>query len=82
VFFPYDTEAEFATRGKVSVKATLNGVPYSGSLMACGGPHPMLGVLKAVREQIGKGPGDMIDVVVWRDDAARTVEVPAAFRTG
>jgi hypothetical protein len=80
VLFPYDMEAEFATRGKVPVGATFNGVPYSGSLMTCGGPHHMLGVLKAIREQIGKGPGDTIDVVVWRDDAARTVEVPAAFK--
>jgi hypothetical protein len=79
VLFPYDTETEFATRGKVSVKATFDGVPYTGSLMKYGGPHPMLGVLKAIREQIGKGPGDTIDVEVWRDDAARTVEVPAAF---
>jgi hypothetical protein len=80
VFFPYDTEAEFATRGKVPVRATFNGVPYAGSLMKYGGPHHMLGVLKAIREQIGKGPGDTIDVEVWRDDAARTVEVPAAFK--
>jgi Domain of unknown function (DUF1905)/Bacteriocin-protection, YdeI or OmpD-Associated len=79
VLFPYDTEAEFATKGKVPVNATFNGVPYAGSLMKYGGPH-MLGVLKAIREQIGKGPGDTIDVEVWRDDAARTVEVPAAFK--
>jgi hypothetical protein len=80
VLFPYDTEAEFATRGKVPVSATFNGVPYTGSLMTCGGTHHMLGVLKTIREQIGKGPGDTIDVEVWRDDAARTVEVPAAFK--
>jgi hypothetical protein len=79
MLFPYDTETEFATRGKVPVKATLNGVPYSGSLMACGGPHHMLAVLRAIRQQTGKGPGDMIDVEIWRDDATRTVEVPVAF---
>ncbi|HVR22014.1 MAG TPA: YdeI/OmpD-associated family protein, partial [Candidatus Polarisedimenticolia bacterium] len=44
------------------------------------GRHHMLGVLKAIREQIGKGPGDTINVEVWRDDVARTVEVPAAFK--
>jgi hypothetical protein len=31
VLFPYDTEAEFATRGKVPVKATLGGISYAGS---------------------------------------------------
>ena len=34
---------------------------------------------KAIREQTGKGPGDNIEVVVWRDDEVRTVEVPAQF---
>jgi hypothetical protein len=79
VLFPYDTKAEFGTRGNVPVKATLGGVTYTGSLTACGGPHHMLGVLKAIRQQTGKGPGDMIDVAIWKDEEKRTVEVPAAF---
>jgi Bacteriocin-protection, YdeI or OmpD-Associated/Domain of unknown function (DUF1905) len=79
VLFPYDSETEFATKGKVPVKATLNGVPYSGSLMTCGGPHHMLAVVKAIREETGKRPGDLIDVVVWKDDGSRELEVPAAF---
>jgi hypothetical protein len=58
VLFPYDTEAEFATKGKVPVKATLNGAPYRGSLMTCGGPHHMLAVLKgdtrANRQEAGR----------------------------
>ena len=33
VLFPYDTEKEFATKGKVPVKATFNGVSYTGSLV-------------------------------------------------
>ena len=40
----------------------------------------MLGVLKGIREQIGKGPGDMIEVVVWKDEEERTVEVPDEFK--
>jgi uncharacterized protein YdeI (YjbR/CyaY-like superfamily) len=39
----------------------------------------MLGVPKAIREQIGKGPGDTLEVVVWKDEEVRTVEVPAQF---
>ncbi|MDR3753862.1 MAG: YdeI/OmpD-associated family protein [Terracidiphilus sp.] len=81
VMFPYDVQQEFGTRGNVPVKATLDGAPYTGSLMNCGAMGHTLGVLKGIREQIGKGPGDTIDVVVWKDDAARTVEIPAAFKT-
>ena len=79
VLFPYDTEKEFATRAKVPVKATLNGVPYTGSLMKYGHPLHMLGVSKAIREQTGKGPGDTIEVVVWKDEEVRSLEVPAPF---
>src|SRR6516164_4586741 len=61
------------------VKATFDGVPYSGSLIKYGNPLHMLEVLKGIRKQTGKGPGDIIEVVVWRDEEVRTVEVPAQF---
>ncbi len=80
VVFPYDIEKEFATKGKVPVKATLDGVPYTGSLIKYGDPRHMLGVLKAIRAQIGKGPGDTIEVVVWRDEEKRTLDVPTEFK--
>ncbi len=79
MLFPYDTEKEFLTRGKVPVKATFNGVPYTGSLIKYDNPLHILGVPKAIREQTGKGPGDTIEVVVWKDETVRTVEVPAQF---
>ena len=81
VEFPYDVEAEFGTRGNVPVRATLDGEPYRGSLMNCGMARHTLGVLKSVRAQIGKGPGDVISVVVWKDDEVRTVEIPPALKT-
>jgi hypothetical protein len=81
VLFPYDTEKEFATKGKVPVKATFNGVPDAGSLFKYGKPQHVLGVSKAVREQTGKNPGDTIEVVVWRDEEVRTLDVPAEFET-
>ncbi|MGA8233516.1 MAG: YdeI/OmpD-associated family protein [Candidatus Acidiferrales bacterium] len=80
VLFPYDTVKEFAAKGTVPVNATFNGIPYSGSLMTCGRPFHMLGVLKSIREQTGKGPGDTIEVVVWKDEKVRTVEVPPQLK--
>lgn len=79
VFFPYDTKAEFGTRGIVPIQATFDGVAYRGSLVKYGNPQHMLPVVKAVREKIGKTPGDMIDVVLWKDEEERTVEVPPEF---
>jgi hypothetical protein len=77
VSFPYDVEKEFGVKGRVPVKATFEGLAYSGSLMQCGGQRHMLGVLKAIREQIGKQLGDTVRVQVWRDDGQRTVDIPS-----
>src|SRR4029077_8312019 len=43
--------------------------------------HPLyvLGMPKAMRDRTGKGPGDTIEVAVWKDEAERIVEVPAQF---
>ena len=79
VLFPYDTGKEFATNRKVPVKATFDGVPYTGSLIKYGKPLHVLGLPKAIREQIGKRPGDTLELVVWKDEEVRTVEVPAPF---
>jgi Domain of unknown function (DUF1905)/Bacteriocin-protection, YdeI or OmpD-Associated len=79
VFFPYDTVKEFATKGRVPVKATFDGVPYTGSLFKYVNPLHMLGISKAIREKIGKSPGDTLEVVVWKDEEVRVVEVPAQF---
>jgi hypothetical protein len=77
IYFPYDVEKEFGTIGRVPVKATFDGVPYSGSLVKYGAPQHMLGILKGIREQLVKGPGDMVEVTIQRDESERKVEIPA-----
>lgn len=79
VLFPYDVEKEFGTRGQVPVKITFDGVPYTGTMVKYGRPQHMLPLLKAIREQIRKGPGDTVAVVLERDESERTVEVPPEF---
>ena len=79
ILFPYDAEKEFATKGRVPIKATFDGVPYTGSLVKYGQPQHMLGLLKSIREQIGKGPGETIEVTIQKDEEERVVEIPPAF---
>jgi hypothetical protein len=76
VVFPYDAEKEFGTNGRVPVNATIDGVADRSGLFRMGMPHHMLGVPKAIRDQIGKGPGDVVAVVLWRDKEPREVAVP------
>jgi bifunctional DNA-binding transcriptional regulator/antitoxin component of YhaV-PrlF toxin-antitoxin module len=80
VVFPFETEKEFGTKGKVAVKTTIDGEPYVGSIMRMGMPEHILGVPKAIRDKLGKGPGAMIEVVLSKDEAVRTIEVPPEFK--
>lgn len=79
IVFPYDVEKEFGTKAKVPVKATFDGEPYVGSLVRMGMPEHILGVAKAIREKLGKGPGSVIEVVVSKDETPRTIEIPPEF---
>src|SRR5271166_6503192 len=79
IYFPYNVEEEFGTKSRVPVRSTLDGVPYTGSLVKYGPKDHFLGVLKSIREQLGKGPGDSIEVVLWKDKSERTVELPPEF---
>jgi len=79
VLFPYDTEGAFGTKGRVPVHATFDGVPYTGSLMKYAFPQHTLGITKAIRGKLGKGPGDSVEVVVWKDESDRKLEVPEPF---
>jgi hypothetical protein len=70
----------YGTKGRVPIKALIDGEPYRGSLANMGGGCHQLGVLKAIRAKIGKGEGDVVHVVLERDTEERTVEVPADFQ--
>lgn len=67
--FPYDIRKEFG-RGRVKVRATFDGIPYEGSIVNMGLKNPdgsiryMIGMLKSIREQLGKSEGDEVDVTV------------------
>ena len=79
IFFPYDVEEEFGTRGRVPVKATFDGIPYTGSLVKYGSPQHMLPLINTIREQIGKNVGDTIEVTITRDESERDIEIPEEF---
>lgn len=61
--------------GRIPVRATFDGIPYRGSI-ANMGAGPCLGILKAIRAELGKAPGDHVTVTVERETADRTVAIP------
>src|ERR1700761_5093372 len=79
VLFPHDTMAEFHIKGRVAVQALLGGLPYTGSLMPSAAGYHRLSVPREICGRLGKSPGDLIRVELWKDDAPRTVEMPEEF---
>ena len=69
VVFPWNIREEFG-KGRVKVHATFDGVPYDGSIVNMGVRDEageicyIIGVLKSIRQAIGKQPGDMVRVVI------------------
>lgn len=69
VRFPYNIREEFG-KGRVKVDVTFDGVPYRGSIVNMGVKNEdgsvcyIIGMLKAIREQLKKQPGDTVNVTV------------------
>ncbi|MFE3447251.1 YdeI/OmpD-associated family protein [Nocardia sp. NPDC059180] len=61
--------------GRIPVRARFDHIDYTGSIVSMGA-GPCLGMLKAIRSELDKGPGDLVTVTVERDTAERAVEVP------
>ncbi|MFJ9366079.1 YdeI/OmpD-associated family protein [Nocardia sp. NPDC101769] len=61
--------------GRIPVQATFDSIPYRGSI-ANMNAGPCLGLLKAIRAELGKGPGDQVAVTVERDTADRALTIP------
>jgi hypothetical protein len=76
---PVDVPEVFGTKGRVAVRGTINGYPFRSSLMSMGGCH-MMPVNRTLREGAGVEAGNMVEVVMERDEAERTVEAPALLK--
>jgi Domain of unknown function (DUF1905)/Bacteriocin-protection, YdeI or OmpD-Associated len=67
--------AALGGKGRIPVRATFDGIAYRGSIVSMGGKQ-ILGILKAIRSELGKSPGDPVKVTVEVDEAERSVSVP------
>ena len=69
VVFPWNNREVFG-KGRVKVHAEFDGIPYDGSIVNMGlkDTHGnicyVIGVLKSIREQLGKRDGDTLHVVI------------------
>lgn len=69
IVFPYDLREEFG-KGRLKVHAEFDGIPYDGSIVNMGMKNDdgsvcyILGILKAIRKKLNKGPGDTVKVKI------------------
>lgn len=69
VVFPWDIREEFG-RGRLKVHAEFDGEPYDGSIVNMGVKNTdgsvcyIIGITKAVRQKIGREPGDSVHVKI------------------
>ncbi len=66
-------------KGRIAVCATFDGIAYRGSIVSMGGVK-ILGILKEIRSQLGKAPGDRVSVTVEADLTERSVTLPDDLR--
>jgi hypothetical protein len=71
---PFDVEEAFGSK-RPKVKALIEGIPYRTTLMRMGSECHVLGILKNIREQIGKTFGDEVTVTIEPDTEPRVVEI-------
>ncbi|GGG44740.1 YdeI/OmpD-associated family protein [Epilithonimonas arachidiradicis] len=75
--FPFDTIELFGKKGQVKVKVLLDDkVEYRSSLANMGGGCHRLGLTQAIRIELGKTFGDIVEVKLWEDKEERIVIVP------
>ena len=76
---PFDVEKAFGSK-RPKVKATIDGIPYRGTLVRMGTECHLLLVLKSIREQAGKTFGDEVHLTIEADTSPRVVELPKGLK--
>jgi len=75
VVFPHDLKETYGIGNLVPIVATFDGIEYQGSIAKMGGRSLLL-VRKDIRERLGKGKDDMVEVTVTVDATPRVIDVP------
>jgi hypothetical protein len=77
VVLPAEVAAAMGGRARIPVAGTIAGVAFRGSTMPMGDGRHCVGFRNEIRAQAGVSDGDTVTIEIARDDAPRTVEVPA-----
>lgn len=77
---PIEVSKAFGLRGHVPVVGTADGAELTATLVPVGGGRHRLFLNGAIRQEIGKGAGDSVEIQIRLDRSVRTPETPADLR--
>lgn len=83
VTVPFDIKKEWNRVGHIKIKAWFDGLLYRGLIakMRKNDSTYFLILVQKVRKEIGKQPGDLVEVVLEQDFEERNVEVPVILKS-
>lgn len=73
---PFDASKFFGTRARVPVRGTINDFPFRGSIFPTGDGRHYMVVRKEIRDGAGVRGGQLVTIVMERDDEPRVVTPP------
>jgi hypothetical protein len=74
-YVPAEFAAARGTKGRITVRGTVDGVPFTGTLLPSTQGHYHV-YNQAMRVNGGKAIGESVHVTLEADDAPRTLEIP------
>jgi hypothetical protein len=77
---PFSVQEAFGSKALVRVTGTINGFAFRNSLMPEGNGMHRMNVGKEMQADATVRPGDIVKMVLERDDKERTVDVPAELK--
>ncbi|MGH9766844.1 MAG: YdeI/OmpD-associated family protein, partial [Blastocatellia bacterium] len=76
VYLPFDVFEAFGTRSRLAVKGEIKGFPFRSSIFPMGGGKFYMVVNREMREGAKVKAGDIVEFVMEKDDAPRTIATP------
>ncbi|RIH65758.1 DUF1905 domain-containing protein [Mariniphaga sediminis] len=74
--FPFESAKKFGTRKAIPVKATFDGKMYRMNLLPHGNGTHWLHLKQEIREAIGKTEGDLVHIIIEKDEVLPEVSIP------
>src|SRR5512142_2077019 len=76
VDIPVDMIKAFGSKGRISIKGTINGCPFQSSALPHGDGTHYLVVNSSIRNALGVSQGAEVKVVLEADTGTRMVSIP------